>query len=170
VPCALYNEFQCSHIWVQSKARFVIPHKTSWPRKFRRKGFIQLTLSTLLHHHRKSGQELTQGRNLEVETDAEAMEGCCLLACFHWLAQLAFFSWTTRPGMAPPTMGWALPALWKSLIAGSHGGISSREAPFSVITPACVKLTHKTSQYTFFMGRCNVYFTTSFDVVRSDLH
>jgi hypothetical protein len=24
---------------------------------------------------------------------------------------------------------------------GSHGGISSTEAPFSVITPACVKLT-----------------------------
>ena len=30
---------------------------------------------------------------------------------------------------------------------GSHGGISSTEAPFSVINPACVKLTHKTSQY-----------------------
>jgi hypothetical protein len=28
-----------------------------------------------------------------------------------------------------------------------HGGISSREAPFSVITAACVRLTHKTSQY-----------------------
>ena len=29
----------------------------------------------------------------------------------------------------------------KCLTAGSHGGISSTEAPFSVITPACVKLT-----------------------------
>jgi hypothetical protein len=28
-----------------------------------------------------------------------------------------------------------------------RGGIFSTEAPFSVITPACVKLTHKTSQY-----------------------
>jgi hypothetical protein len=28
------------------------------------------------------------------------------------------------------------------------GGISSRDAPFSVITPVCVKLIHKTSQYT----------------------
>jgi hypothetical protein len=51
---------------------------------------------------------------------------------------------TTSPGMAPPTVGWALPP-WsltekKCLTAGSHGGISSREAPFSVITPACVKL------------------------------
>ncbi|GAB1299650.1 Postacrosomal sheath WW domain-binding protein [Apodemus speciosus] len=30
--------------------------------------------------------------------------------------------------------------------AGSHGDISSMETSFSVITPACVKLTHKTSQ------------------------
>jgi hypothetical protein len=36
----------------------------------------------------------------------------------------------------------------------SHGGISSREAPFSVITPACVKLTHKTSQYTILEKSC----------------
>jgi hypothetical protein len=28
-------------------------------------------------------------RNLEAGADAEAMEGCCLLACFPWLAQLA---------------------------------------------------------------------------------
>jgi hypothetical protein len=27
----------------------------------------------------------------EAGADAEAMEGCCLLACFPWLAQLAFF-------------------------------------------------------------------------------
>jgi hypothetical protein len=37
--------------------------------------------------------------------------------------------------------------LGKCPLAGSHGGISSTEAPFSVITPACVKLTQKTSQY-----------------------
>jgi hypothetical protein len=29
-------------------------------------------------------------RNLEAEADAEAMEGCCLLACSPWLAQPAF--------------------------------------------------------------------------------
>jgi hypothetical protein len=38
--------------------------------------------------------------------------------------------------------------LRKCLIAGFHGGISSTEAPFSVITPTCVKLKQKTSQYT----------------------
>ena len=28
------------------------------------------------------GWQLKQGRNLEARMDAEAMEGCCLLACF----------------------------------------------------------------------------------------
>jgi hypothetical protein len=32
--------------------------------------------------------------------------------------------------------------------AGSHGGISPTETPFSVISSACDKLTHKTNQYT----------------------
>jgi hypothetical protein len=31
--------------------------------------------------------------------------------------------------------------LRKCLTAGSHGGISPTEAPFSLITPTCVKLT-----------------------------
>jgi hypothetical protein len=39
--------------------------------------------------------------------------------------------------------------LRKCLIVASHRGISSREAPFSITTPACVKLTHKTSQYRY---------------------
>jgi hypothetical protein len=43
-----------------------------------------------VHHQRRSGQELTEGRNLETEADAEAMEGCSLLAYFPWFAQLAF--------------------------------------------------------------------------------
>ena len=37
--------------------------------------------------------------------------------------------------------------LRKCLTAGSHGNTSPNEAPFSMITPTCVKLTHKTSQY-----------------------
>jgi hypothetical protein len=38
--------------------------------------------------------------------------------------------------------------LRKCPTAGSHGSTSPTEAPFSMITTACVKLTHKTSQYT----------------------
>jgi len=43
-----------------------------------------------VHHQRKLGQELKKGRNLETGADAEATEGCHLLACSSWLAQLAF--------------------------------------------------------------------------------
>ena len=35
-----------------------------------------------VHHQRKTGQELTQGRNLEAGADAKAMEGGFLLACY----------------------------------------------------------------------------------------
>jgi hypothetical protein len=59
---------------------------TSWGGK----GLCSLHFHIAIHHQRKSGQELTQGRDLEAGADAEAVEGCCLLACFPWLAQLAF--------------------------------------------------------------------------------
>jgi hypothetical protein len=40
-----------------------------------KKRFIQLTLSHYCSSPKKSGQELTQGRNLEAGADAEAKEG-----------------------------------------------------------------------------------------------
>jgi hypothetical protein len=56
---------------------------------------------------------------------------------------------TTSPEMVaskrgPPPLDHQLR---KCLTAGSHGCTSPTEAPFSVITPACVKLTRITSQY-----------------------
>lgn len=38
--------------------------------------------SFTVHPQRKSAQEPKQDRNLEAGADAEAMEGCCLLAFF----------------------------------------------------------------------------------------
>ena len=37
-----------------------------------------------------SQDRIKQGRNLKAGADAEAMEGCCLLACLSWVAQSAF--------------------------------------------------------------------------------
>jgi hypothetical protein len=53
-----------------------------------RKGFIQFTFP----HCCSSLKEVRTGTQAgqEAGADAEAMEGCSLLACFHWLAQLAF--------------------------------------------------------------------------------
>jgi hypothetical protein len=52
---------------------------------------FSLHFHTAIHHQRKSGQELTWGRNLEAGVDAEAMEGCGLLACFPWIVSLLFY-------------------------------------------------------------------------------
>jgi hypothetical protein len=58
----------------------------------------------MLPRHCSSLKEVRQGRNLEAVADAETMLGCCLLACS---ACFLIESWPIRPGMAPPTMGWA---------------------------------------------------------------
>jgi hypothetical protein len=53
-----------------------------------------------------------------------------------------------RQGTA--TIGWVLPhesLLRKCPTAGSHGGTSSTKVPFSLMTLACVKFTHKVRQY-----------------------
>ena len=54
------------------------------------KGLFSLYVHIAVNHQRKSGQELTQTRNQKVGTDAEDMEGCCLLACFPWPTQPVF--------------------------------------------------------------------------------
>jgi hypothetical protein len=68
-------------------------------------GEESLPFHIAVHHQRKSRLDGTQAGQ-EAGADAEAMEGCYLLACFPWLAQL--LSYRTQgyhPGMAPPIMG-----------------------------------------------------------------
>jgi hypothetical protein len=130
---------------------FLLLHKISWPRsKLRRKGFIPL----ILPHCCSLPKEVRTGTQAgqEAGADAEAMEGGMLLIGLLPLACSACFLIEPRtniPGMAPPTRS-PLPLITNWENAFSHGGISSTEAPFSVITPACVKVTHKTSQYSYF--------------------
>ena len=127
-----YSGFQCVYALSSKKADFGTTHwlemvailempllsfcccdETPWPkRKLRGKGLFSLYFQLAIHHQRKSGQELKQGRNLETGANTETVEGCFLLACSPWFAQPAFI-WnpgrTASSGMAPPTMGWALP-------------------------------------------------------------
>jgi hypothetical protein len=74
-------------IWWCLSQSYYCCDETPWTKHLGgRKGFLWL-----IHPHwRMSGQELKLGRNLEAGADAEAMEGCCLLACCSWLAQSAF--------------------------------------------------------------------------------
>jgi hypothetical protein len=76
------------------------------------KGLFHSQFHKTVHHQRKSGQELKQGKNLEAGADAEAMEGC-FMAC---LACFLIEPRTIGPGMEPPTVGWALPHKLKNAL------------------------------------------------------
>jgi hypothetical protein len=75
----------------------------------------------------------------EAGADAEAMEGWMF---FTGLLPLACSACsliepkTTSPEMVPPTRGLSPLITKECLTVGSHGGISSTKAPFSVITPS----------------------------------
>jgi len=49
--------------------------------------YLSYIVPFVAHYWRNSGQEFKQGRNLEQEADAEAMEEGCLLAGFTCYAQ-----------------------------------------------------------------------------------
>ena len=74
------------------------------------KGLFSLHFHITLHRQRKSGQELTQGRNLEPGTDAEALDGVLRTTLLPLACSACFLiePRTTSLGMALPTMGWAL--------------------------------------------------------------
>jgi hypothetical protein len=55
---------------------------------------------------------------------------------------------TTSPGMAPPTVG--PPTLITNWENALQLDLIEAFPPFSVITPPCVKLTHKTRQFTLY--------------------
>ena len=81
----------------------------------------------------------------EAGADAEAMEGCF----FTGLLPLSCSDCSLREPKTTSPERWSHPQgafpldhkMRKCLTAGSHGDISPTEAPFSVITPACVNLT-----------------------------
>lgn len=91
----------------------------------------------------------TQGRNLEAETEAEAMEILCFLAWSPQLALPAFFigSRATNLRVAPPTVAWALlhqsskKRKWPTgLPKGQPGGsIFLIDVPSSKMSPSFVK-------------------------------
>jgi hypothetical protein len=88
----------------------VIKHheqKASWGGK----DVFVLYFPIVVHHWRKSGQELKQGRNLKAGAAAEAIG---LFTGLFLLAYSAYFLIEPRitcPGMAIPTMKWTLPHL-----------------------------------------------------------
>jgi hypothetical protein len=69
--------------------------------------------------------EESQGRNSgEAGADAEAMEGCCSLACLPWLAQLSYRTQGHRPrdGTAHHGLGAPHQSLIKNMLWLGGGG------------------------------------------------
>jgi hypothetical protein len=66
----------------------------------------------------QSGQEHTQGRNMEAGVHAVFMEECCLMSYSSWLAQTAFLLNEEPPSPFIHTMDLALPH--QSLIKKIH--------------------------------------------------
>jgi hypothetical protein len=65
-----------------------IARKQIWKKR------VYLAFASILKEVRtetQTGQGFKQGRNLKAGAKAEAMEGCCLLAYYSWLAQSTFF-------------------------------------------------------------------------------
>jgi hypothetical protein len=127
--------------------RVSIPVQTSWSRsKLGRKGFIQLTLPHCCSSPKEVRTRTQAGQ--DIGADAEAMERC------YWRASpglLSLFSYRTKDCQLRDSTTHNRPSpidhqLRKCFTVGYHGVISSSEAPFS-LTPACVKLIHKTSYY-----------------------
>ena len=62
--------------------------------------FVRVSVAMVKHHDNLKGraylacaftsQSIMEGKNLEVGTEAEAMEECCIRTCSPWLAHLAF--------------------------------------------------------------------------------
>jgi len=86
-------------------SEFTLGQKNQHDQEARGQGLFSLHFHIPVHHQRKSGLELTQGRKLEAAMDAEAMEECCLLACS---ACFLIEPRTTSPGWHHPQ--WAEPS------------------------------------------------------------
>jgi hypothetical protein len=123
-------------LWEKLKAilailsRFLFLHKTLWPRSnLGGKSLFRLQFNIEIHYQRKSGPEYTQGRKLEAEVDADAMEKCLLTGLLPLACSACFLiePRTTSQGIASPTMG--PPTLDHYLKKFSYTWISQRYFP-----------------------------------------
>jgi hypothetical protein len=123
-----------------------------WKSNLGRKGLIQLTLPD----HSPSLEEVKDRNSSRAGTQRQGQVQRPWRDAVYWLAShglLHLLSYRTQdyqtedgtthhdPGSPTLISSWE-----KHLRAGSQGGIFLTDAPPSLVTLACVKLTHKTSQ------------------------
>ena len=108
------------------------------------KGLFSLHFHIAVHHQ---GSQKWNSSRSESRSWCRGHGGMFLFALLLLACSACFLiePKTTSSGMTPSTVG--PPPLITNWENAPQLGIFSTEAPFSVITPACVKLTHKPSQY-----------------------
>ena len=131
---------RCCWVYTTSVlARVSIPAQTSWPRSsWGGKGLFSLHFHIAVHHWKKSELELKQAGQ-GAGADAEAMEGCSLLACSACSLiepRLPAQSWSHPQGAFPP---WSLiEKMPDSCISWRH---FLNWSSFLCDNSSCVKLT-----------------------------
>jgi hypothetical protein len=123
------------------------------------KGLFSLHFHIADDHQRKSGLELKQVRKQGLMQRPER-DITYWLASPGLLSLLSFRTQDYQPRDGTTHNGPSLldHPVRKCLTAGFRGSTSPTEAPFSVITPAGVKLTHKTRQYNGETTRLGVWY------------
>ena len=105
---------------------------------------------TLLHYCSPSREVRIGGTHTGLDPGCRGHRGVLFTGLFLMASSdcLIIVARTTSPGVAPLTMGWALSNQslikkipYKLCRAQCQGGIFSTEAPSSLISIACVKLT-----------------------------
>lgn len=96
-----------------------------------------LILFHISSHWEKSEQELQQDRNIEAGATADAMEGCCFLACSHCLLSLLSYDHQPKSGASHSNLGSPTSIVKQEnaptglLTSQCSGGIFSTAVPFS---------------------------------------
>lgn len=115
--------YSLSYIWHDCSRVITAVIKHYSQSNLRRKGFVWL----LLPYHSLLLKEVNTRTHavqvLEAGTNAEAMEGCCLLACSNGWLSLFSFKTPWCPMVAPPTMVCSLHQLLVEKMSNRLGSV-----------------------------------------------
>lgn len=75
-----------------------------------------------------------EGRNMEIENEAETIDEFCLHTCFIWLPYLLIQPRSAYPGMTLPVVGW------EPLHESANKKISPQTSPQAILTETILQM------------------------------